>query len=60
MFLIDTDIKQQLSSLFYVRKLVETQLRRLSEGSVDTDSTGMPTVSILAFYSKIDCQKCYL
>ncbi|KAG8194863.1 hypothetical protein JTE90_017295 [Oedothorax gibbosus] len=39
----DTDIKQQLSSLFYVKKVVETQLRRLSEGTVDTDSTGMPT-----------------
>lgn len=51
-FLIDTDIKQQLSSLFYVRKLVETQLRRLSEGSVDTDSTGMPTVSVLPPFQK--------
>ncbi|GIY85125.1 sorting nexin-13 [Caerostris darwini] len=39
----DADIKQQLSSLSYVRKLVETQMRRLSEGTVDTDSTGMPT-----------------
>ncbi|GFR13638.1 sorting nexin-13 [Trichonephila clavata] len=39
----DADIKQQLGSLFYVRKVVETQMRRLSEGSVDTDSTGMPT-----------------
>ncbi|XP_042901094.1 sorting nexin-13 isoform X2 [Parasteatoda tepidariorum] len=39
----DTEIKQQLSSLSYVRKVVETQMRRLSDGSVDTDSTGMPT-----------------
>ncbi|GBL75646.1 Sorting nexin-13 [Araneus ventricosus] len=39
----DTEIKQQLSSLSYVRKVVETQMRRLSEGTVDTDSTGMPT-----------------
>lgn len=36
-----------------MRKLVETQLRRLSEGSVDTDSTGMPTVSALSVFSKI-------
>ncbi|KAF8767764.1 Sorting nexin-13 like protein [Argiope bruennichi] len=39
----DAEIKQQLSSLSYVRKIVETQMRRLSEGTVDTDSTGMPT-----------------
>ncbi|XP_054724654.1 sorting nexin-13-like [Uloborus diversus] len=39
----DTDIKQQLSSLFYVQKVVETQMRRLREGTVDTDSTGMPS-----------------
>lgn len=39
----DAEIKQQLSSLWYVQKVINTRLQRLEEGSVDTDSTGLPT-----------------
>lgn len=38
----DTAIKQQLSSLLYVRKVIDNRLQRLKEGS-DTDSVGLPS-----------------
>ncbi|XP_076360640.1 sorting nexin-13-like isoform X2 [Tachypleus tridentatus] len=37
------EIKQQLSSLFYVQKVVDIRLKRLREGGIDTDSTGLPS-----------------
>ncbi|XP_034255128.1 sorting nexin-13 [Thrips palmi] len=37
----DTWVKQQLSSLLYVRKVVDIRLARLQEGS-ETDSVGLP------------------
>lgn len=41
----DTVIKKQLSSLLYPKKVVENRLQRLNDGSLDTDSTGLPSVS---------------
>ncbi|GLG99697.1 Sorting nexin-13 [Gryllus bimaculatus] len=38
----DAAIKQQLSSLLYVRKVIDNRLQRLKEGS-DTDSVGLPS-----------------
>lgn len=39
----DTVIKKQLNSLHYLMKVVENRLQRLNDGSVDTDSTGLPS-----------------
>ncbi|XP_077554623.1 sorting nexin-13-like [Haemaphysalis longicornis] len=39
----DTVIKKQLNSLQYVKKVVEARLQRLNDGSLDTDSTGLPS-----------------
>uniref|UniRef100_A0A224Z721 Sorting nexin 13 n=1 Tax=Rhipicephalus zambeziensis TaxID=60191 RepID=A0A224Z721_9ACAR len=39
----DTVIKKQLNSLHYVKKVVENRLQRLYDGSLDTDSTGLPS-----------------
>ncbi|XP_064455979.1 sorting nexin-13-like isoform X2 [Ornithodoros turicata] len=38
----DTVIKKQLNSLNYVMKVVENRIQRLCDGTVDTDSTGLP------------------
>ncbi|KDR10032.1 Sorting nexin-13 [Zootermopsis nevadensis] len=38
----DTAVKQQLSSLLYVRKVIENRLQRLKEGA-DSDSVGLPS-----------------
>ncbi|XP_067006541.2 sorting nexin-13 [Anabrus simplex] len=38
----DTSIKQQLSSLIYLRKVIDNRLTRLKEGA-DTDSVGLPS-----------------
>ncbi|KAJ9575635.1 hypothetical protein L9F63_007496, partial [Diploptera punctata] len=38
----DTSVKQQLSSLLYVRKVIENRLQRLKEGT-DSDSVGLPS-----------------
>jgi sorting nexin-13 len=35
----DASVKQQLSSLLYVRKVIENRLQRLKEGA-DSDSVG--------------------
>lgn len=39
----DTVIKKQLNSLLYLKKVVENRLQRLNDGSLDTDSTGLPS-----------------
>lgn len=44
-FTLDAVIKQQLSSLLFVKRVVDHRLHRLQEG-VDTDSAGLPAVSI--------------
>jgi len=41
----DTLIKQQLSSLFYVKTVCDTRLQQLSDGIADTDCV-LPGVSI--------------
>ncbi|XP_046396118.1 sorting nexin-13-like [Ischnura elegans] len=38
----DIIVKQQLSSLLYMKKVIETRLHRLQEG-LETDSAGLPT-----------------
>ncbi|XP_071451053.1 sorting nexin-13-like [Hetaerina americana] len=38
----DILVKQQLSSLLYMKKVIETRLHRLQEG-LETDSAGLPT-----------------
>ncbi|XP_069691932.1 sorting nexin-13-like [Periplaneta americana] len=38
----DAAVKQQLSSLLYVRKVIENRLQRLKEGA-DSDSVGLPS-----------------
>lgn len=44
-YILDTEIKQRLSSLCYVKKVVETKMRRLNDGVEETDSLGLPSVS---------------
>ncbi|EEC04650.1 sorting nexin, putative [Ixodes scapularis] len=45
----DTVIKKQLNSLLYLKKVVENRLQRLNDGSLDTDSTGLPSLFQLPF-----------
>ncbi|CAG2107551.1 unnamed protein product [Medioppia subpectinata] len=39
----DFEIKQQLSSLLFVKDLIESRLKSINEGSFDSDSNGIPT-----------------
>jgi hypothetical protein len=42
----DASVKQQLSSLLYVHKVIETRLQRLKEGA-DSDSVGgSPSIAL--------------
>jgi len=46
----DASVKQQLSSLLYVHKVIETRLQRLKEGA-DSDSVGgLPSTSLQNIY----------
>jgi hypothetical protein len=46
----DASVKQQLSSLLYVHKVIETRLQRLKEGT-DSDSVGgLPSTSLQIIY----------
>ena len=46
----DASVKQQLSSLLYVHKVIETRLQRIKEGA-DSDSVGgLPSTSLQNIY----------
>ncbi|KAG1652088.1 Sorting nexin-13 [Nymphon striatum] len=40
---VDAEVKQRLSSLHYVKKVVETKMQRLNDGLEETDSLGLPS-----------------